>query len=164
MLNKSEKRRAINPICLHHISISCAPSTVSGLKDVKDKKHGACTLGSNSSPKQTQREASLSKCHFPSQTFHILASAFHLLTIWLWASFSSVKWRQLTVFTLQGYLFLFKWDNMIKTPSIIIGLHCMSINVAGVGEDSWESLGLQGDPTSPFWRRSALGFLWKEWC
>ena len=37
-------------------------------------------------------------------------------------------------------------------------LHC------GVGEDSWESLGLQGDPTSPFWRRSALGFLRKEWC
>ena len=34
----------------------------------------------------------------------------------------------------------------------------------GVGEDSWESLGLQGDLTSPFWRRSALGFLWKEWC
>ena len=31
-------------------------------------------------------------------------------------------------------------------------------------EDSWESLGLQGDPTSPFWRRSALGFLWKGWC
>ena len=27
----------------------------------------------------------------------------------------------------------------------------------GVGEDSWESLGLQGDPTSPFWWRSALG-------
>ena len=26
----------------------------------------------------------------------------------------------------------------------------------GVGEDSWESLGLQGDPTCPFWRRSAL--------
>ena len=34
----------------------------------------------------------------------------------------------------------------------------------GVGEDSWESLGLQGDPTIPFWRWSALGFLWKEWC
>ena len=26
-------------------------------------------------------------------------------------------------------------------------------------EKTWESLGLQGDPTSPFWRRSALGFL-----
>ena len=34
----------------------------------------------------------------------------------------------------------------------------------GVGEGSWDSLGLQGDPISPFWRRSALGFLWKEWC
>ena len=34
----------------------------------------------------------------------------------------------------------------------------------GVGEDPWESLGLQGDPTSPFWRRSVLGFLWKDWC
>ena len=33
-----------------------------------------------------------------------------------------------------------------------------------VGEDSWESLRLQGDLTSPFWRRSALGFLWREWC
>ena len=34
----------------------------------------------------------------------------------------------------------------------------------GVGEDSWESLGLHGDPTSPFSRRSVLGFLWKDWC
>ena len=32
------------------------------------------------------------------------------------------------------------------------------------GDDSWGFLGLQGDPTSPFWRRSTLGFLWKEWC
>ena len=28
----------------------------------------------------------------------------------------------------------------------------------GVGEDSGESLGLQGDPTSPFWRRLTLDF------
>ena len=34
----------------------------------------------------------------------------------------------------------------------------------GVGEDSRGSLGLQGDPTSPFWRRSVLGVLWKDWC
>ena len=33
-----------------------------------------------------------------------------------------------------------------------------------VGEDSWESLGLQGHPTNSFWRRSPLGFLWKKWC
>ena len=31
----------------------------------------------------------------------------------------------------------------------------------GVGEDSWESLGLQGDPTSPSSRRSVPGVLWK---
>ena len=33
-----------------------------------------------------------------------------------------------------------------------------------VGEDSWESLGLWGDPTSPSYRRSVLGFHWKDWC
>ena len=33
----------------------------------------------------------------------------------------------------------------------------------GVGEDSRESLGLQEDLTSPFGKRSALGFLWREW-
>ena len=33
----------------------------------------------------------------------------------------------------------------------------------GVGEDSWESLGLQGDPISLFWRRSVLGVHWKDW-
>ena len=34
----------------------------------------------------------------------------------------------------------------------------------GVGEDSWESLGLQGDPTSPSQRRSVLNIHWKDWC
>ena len=34
----------------------------------------------------------------------------------------------------------------------------------GVGEDSWESLGLHGDPISPSWRRSVLGVHWKDWC
>ena len=40
----------------------------------------------------------------------------------------------------------------------LIAEELMLLN-CGVGEDSWESLGLQGDPTSPFWRRSALGVL-----
>ena len=35
---------------------------------------------------------------------------------------------------------------------------------SGVGEDSWESLGLQGDPTTPSLRRSVLKFPWKAWC
>ena len=34
----------------------------------------------------------------------------------------------------------------------------------GVGEDSWESLGLQGDPTSPSQRKSVLNIHWKDWC
>ena len=34
----------------------------------------------------------------------------------------------------------------------------------GVGEDSWESLGLKGDPTSPLLRRPVLGVHWKDWC
>ena len=34
----------------------------------------------------------------------------------------------------------------------------------GVGEDSWESLGLQGDPTSPAERKSILNIHWKDWC
>ena len=34
----------------------------------------------------------------------------------------------------------------------------------GVGEDSWESLGLQGGPTNQSWRKSVLNIHWKEWC
>ena len=33
-----------------------------------------------------------------------------------------------------------------------------------VGEDSWESLGLQGDPTSTSERKSVLNILEKDWC
>ena len=49
-----------------------------------------------------------------------------------------------------------KWQNFILFYGWVMLFNC------GVGEDSWESLGQQGDPSSPFWRRSALGFLWKE--
>ena len=34
----------------------------------------------------------------------------------------------------------------------------------GVGEDSWESLGQQGDPTSPSRKKSVLNIHWKDWC
>ena len=34
----------------------------------------------------------------------------------------------------------------------------------GVGKDSWESLGLQGNPTSQFYRKSALNVHWRDWC
>ena len=48
------------------------------------------------------------------------------------------------------------WRNL--SAKELMPLNC------GVGEDSWESLGLQGDPTSPIWRRSALACLWRKWC
>ena len=34
----------------------------------------------------------------------------------------------------------------------------------GVEEDSWESFGLQGDPTSPSKRKSVPNIHWKDWC
>ena len=57
----------------------------------------------------------------------------------------------------KPHCFFFFLNGCMSTEELML-LNCV------VGEDSWESLGLQGDPTSPFWRRSALGFLWKEWC
>ena len=68
----------------------------------------------------------------------------------------------------QGYDFsrFFQWSYMdvraglwrkLSTKELVL-LNC------GVGEDSGESLGLQGHPTSPFWRRSVLGVHWKDWC
>ena len=33
-----------------------------------------------------------------------------------------------------------------------------------VEDDSWESLGLQGDQTSQSWRKSVLNIHWKDWC
>ena len=34
----------------------------------------------------------------------------------------------------------------------------------GVGEDSWESLGLQREPTSLSQRKSVLNIDWNDWC
>ena len=38
------------------------------------------------------------------------------------------------------------------------------VSKCDASEDSWESLGLRGDPTSPSQRRSVLGVHWKDWC
>ena len=63
-------------------------------------------------------------------------------------------------------LWFFQWSCMdvrvglwrkLSTKKLML-LNC------GVGEDSLESLGLQGVPTSPSWRRSVLGVHWKDWC
>ena len=48
-------------------------------------------------------------------------------------------------------------------PPLLSTEELMVLN-CGVGEDSWESLGLQGNPTSPSWRKSVLNINWKHWC
>ena len=59
---------------------------------------------------------------------------------------------------------VFPWSCMVVRVGLwrrLSAEELMLLN-CGVGEDFWESLGLQGDPASPFWRRSALGFLWRN--
>ena len=46
---------------------------------------------------------------------------------------------------------------------LIVYFICISLRTRGTGEDSWESLGLQGDPTSQFSRKSVLNIHWKDW-
>ena len=49
------------------------------------------------------------------------------------------------------------WTIKLSTEELML-LNC------GVGEDSWESLGLQGDQTSSSWRKSVPNIHWKGWC
>ena len=64
----------------------------------------------------------------------------------------------------QGYGFsnshVWMWEldykRKLSTEELML-LNC------GVGEDSWESLGLQGDPSSPSSTKSVLGVHWKDW-
>ena len=58
-------------------------------------------------------------------------------------------------------------------PVVMYGYKCWTIKLrdeellllnCGVGEDSWQSLGLQGDPTSRSSRKSVLSIHWKDWC
>ena len=50
------------------------------------------------------------------------------------------------------------WTMKKAEPNELMLLNC------GVGEDSWESLGLQGDPTSPSWRKWVLNIHWNDLC
>ena len=58
-------------------------------------------------------------------------------------------------------------------PVVVYGCESWTIKLSaeelmllncGVWEDSWESLGLQGEPTSPSWGKSVQGVHWKDWC
>ena len=81
-----------------------------------------------------------------------------------------IKWqhfpRLIYCDALQSRLWFSQWSCM----DVIVGRwrkqsakELMLLN-CGIEEDSWESLGLQGDPTTPSWRRSVLGVHWKDSC
>ena len=55
-------------------------------------------------------------------------------------------------------MYVWMWELNYKQswmPKKLMLLNC------GVGEDSWEPLGQQGDQTSPSWRKSVLNIHWK---
>ena len=58
-----------------------------------------------------------------------------------------------------------QWSSKFSESIALIKLSAEELMLlnCGVGGDSWESLGLQGDPTSPSYRRSVLGVHWKDW-
>ena len=63
-------------------------------------------------------------------------------------------------------LWFFQWSCMDVRVGLWRKLSTeeLMLSNCGVGEDSWESLGLHRDPNSPFWRRSVLSVHWKDWC
>ena len=75
----------------------------------------------------------------------------------------ALLWKALTVWS---RLWFFQWSCMDVRVGLWRKLSAKKLMLLNcdVGEDSWESLGLQGDPTSPSWRRSVPGVQWKDWC
>ena len=76
--------------------------------------------------------------------------------------------------TISGYAYLWGygsqsrkkelWEkNWAKLQSELSAEELMLLNCS-VGDDSWEFLGLQGDTTSPSWKKSVLNIHWKDWC
>ena len=63
-----------------------------------------------------------------------------------------VKWHQWSHMVVRAGL----WGR--QSTQELMPLNC------GVGKDSWECLGLQGDPTSHSYRKSIPNTHWKDWC
>ena len=55
------------------------------------------------------------------------------------------------------YLYIHPTGLFLSTKELML-LNC------GVREDSWESLGLQGNSTCQSYRKSVLNIHWKDWC
>ena len=63
-------------------------------------------------------------------------------------------------------LWFFQWSCMDVRVGLWRNLSAKKLRLLNcdIGEDSWESLGLQGDTISPSYRRSVLSVHWKDWC
>ena len=66
---------------------------------------------------------------------------------------------------LDHRLWFFQWACMDVRVGLWRKLRAKELMLlsCGVGEDSWESLGLKGDQTSQFYRKSTLNIHWKDW-
>ena len=77
------------------------------------------------------------------------------------------SWLQHAVF----FFFLLQHRDLVPWPGIEPRPPALETSVLATGppgksprEDSWESLGLQGDQISPSYRKSVLNIHWKGWC
>ena len=81
--------------------------------------------------------------------------------LWVAQGWTRLKWlshSQSYVFS-SSHVWMWELDYKIKLND-----KELMLLICGIGEDSWESLGLQGDPTSPSSRKSVLNIHWKDWC
>ena len=56
------------------------------------------------------------------------------------------------------------WHRLRDSENRLVVAKGSGVSDCGVGEDSWESLGQQRDPTSPSYRKLVLNINWKGWC
>ena len=64
----------------------------------------------------------------------------------------------------QSYVFSSSHVWMWELDQRSLSTEKLMLSNCGAGEDSWESLGLQGDQTNQSYRKSTLNIHWKDWC
>ena len=76
-----------------------------------------------------------------------------------------IKEGKSTIHTEQWEALIDKWIKYLNNILMIIYTHWQAfLRKHAVGKGSWESLGLQGDPTNQSERKSVLNIHWKDWC
>ena len=99
-------------------------------------------------------------------SLEIISLSFYA-TNWIYVRYTCLPSRDITLPTKVHLV------KAMVFPLVLYGCQSWTVKTAerwriflncGAGEESWESLGLQGDPTSPSSRRSVLNIHWKYWC